>query len=793
MQAIEKGLLFAGRYSLLALAGRLILIPLGFGLAMCTSAQIASQEAVPSSELAAASSSAVVPQQVRYSGKLATRAGDSVEAVFRIYPDAEGGDPLWTETQRITISEDGSYSVLLGGASQVGLPQTVFAGGAARWLGVSVERGQEQERVLLSSVPYAMKSADAESLAGHSVSDFVTQEQFAQLAQSVSQPAQQGGAAASITPLTSGAVTGSGTAGTIPLWTGTLTQGNSEIVQVGSDIGINEAIPGATLDVGGTATFRGTATLPAENTATASAGYRSQLLDFTDSAWSATTKAPVAQTWRLYATDSGNDSANPTSTFNFQFQNGAGASTPTILSIEQTGVIDFASAQTFPGTIKSVSGAGPLTATTASGAVSVGLDAAALEATLNSVYAQLGTSNSFAGEVRATQAIGANYAALNGNGTNGSMGVFGSSDTGYGVEGVSNSGPGVYGTSFGDGSAGYFQNNSTTNPALDGENDGQGNGVLGVSANGSGVIGKTHGGSSKGNAVGPTGSWGVWGDTGVAGQTTAGVLGTADDGFAGFFASNSADVPTIDVIQSGNNEAAQLESNSTGLPTLWVTNGGGSDAAEMDNYSNYPTLYLINGGSGGILNQVADAIVPDGGALFKTLMASTPTGTCGIGGDGDLSCTGQMKSLVSTSGAHKVETYAPQSAENWMEDYGTGAMERGVSVVKIDSAFAETISQSADYHVFITPRGDSKGLYVINATAAGFEVRESGGGTSSLTFDYKIVAKRRGYESQRLRDVTESFNAAKERAERKRKPESKPFVEREGHPNSSAALETPAH
>jgi hypothetical protein len=146
-------------------------------------------------------------------------------------------------------------------------------------------------------------------------------------------------------------------------------------------------------------------------------------------------------------------------------------------------------------------------------------------------------------------------------------------------------------------------------------------------------------------------------------------------------------------------------------------------------------------------------------------MATSADGTCGIGGKGDLSCTGQVKSLVSTGGgARTVETYAPQSAENWMEDYGTGVMERGVSVVKIDPSFAETISQSADYHVFITPRADSKGLYVINATLESFEVRESGGGTSSLSFDYKIVAKRRGYETQRLTDVTERFKAEVARA-----------------------------
>jgi hypothetical protein len=37
-------------------------------------------------------------------------------------------------------------------------------------------------------------------------------------------------------------------------------------------------------------------------------------------------------------------------------------------------------------------------------------------------------------------------------------------------------------------------------------------------------------------------------------------------------------------------------------------------------------------------------------------------------------------------------------------------------------------------------------------------VHESGGGTSSLSFDYRIVAKRRGYEAERLNDVTDRFN-----------------------------------
>jgi len=59
--------------------------------------------------------------------------------------------------------------------------------------------------------------------------------------------------------------------------------------------------------------------------------------------------------------------------------------------------------------------------------------------------------------------------------------------------------------------------------------------------------------------------------------------------------------------------------------------------------------------------------------------------------------------------------------------------------------------------VFLTPSGDCKGLYVGQRSAGGFEVRELGGGTSSIEFDYRIVAERRGYENIRMEDKTQFF------------------------------------
>jgi hypothetical protein len=45
-------------------------------------------------------------------------------------------------------------------------------------------------------------------------------------------------------------------------------------------------------------------------------------------------------------------------------------------------------------------------------------------------------------------------------------------------------------------------------------------------------------------------------------------------------------------------------------------------------------------------------------------------------------------------------------------------------------------------------------LYVANESATSFEVHELGGGTSSIAFDYRIVARRKGFENVRMADLT---------------------------------------
>ena len=55
-----------------------------------------------------------------------------------------------------------------------------------------------------------------------------------------------------------------------------------------------------------------------------------------------------------------------------------------------------------------------------------------------------------------------------------------------------------------------------------------------------------------------------------------------------------------------------------------------------------------------------------------------------------------------------------QSPENWFEDFGSAKLENGRVTVSIDPRFAQIVNTGVDYHVFLTPKGDCRGLYVAN-------------------------------------------------------------------------------
>jgi len=139
--------------------------------------------------------SAQVPRLIRYSGVTKDESGKPVSGAagitFSLYKDQQGGSPLWLETQNVQADATGHYTAMLGSANAEGIPLEVFSSGEARWLGIQVQGEPAQPRVLLVSVPYALKAHEAETLSGKSISDFVL------LSKSAAAPTMAGNAPAS--------------------------------------------------------------------------------------------------------------------------------------------------------------------------------------------------------------------------------------------------------------------------------------------------------------------------------------------------------------------------------------------------------------------------------------------------------------------------------------------------------------------------------------------------------------------------------------------------------------------
>lgn len=131
---------------------------------------------------------------------------------------------------------------------------------------------------------------------------------------------------------------------------------------------------------------------------------------------------------------------------------------------------------------------------------------------------------------------------------------------------------------------------------------------------------------------------------------------------------------------------------------------------------------------------------------------------CVIDPKANLSCTGNIRSdsgIQSTRRnglGERVLTYTPESATATVEDVGTARMVDGVANVRIDPAFA-AMMDGRWYYVFLTPLGDTRGLYVSRKGRSGFQVHQTERGRASLDFDYRIVAHPVGASNERLPTV----------------------------------------
>lgn len=184
---------------------------------------------------------------IPFSGVLSDASGNPLTGTgvitFTLYETQEGGAPLWTETQQVQVDARGRYTAYLGAVTPV--PQSAFSREQARWLGVETQ-GRALPRAMLVAVPYALRAADAETLAGKPLSSFVLARPDGRLETSEGLAVEA-------------AVEGSGIAGQLAKFTTATDVSSSIITETGTNrlgIGTTDPTEGGLLD--SKVTIRGT-------------------------------------------------------------------------------------------------------------------------------------------------------------------------------------------------------------------------------------------------------------------------------------------------------------------------------------------------------------------------------------------------------------------------------------------------------------------------------------------------------------------------------------------------------
>jgi len=228
------------------------------------------------------------------------------------------------------------------------------------------------------------------------------------------------------------------------------------------------------------------------------------------------------------------------------------------------------------------------------------------------------------------------------------------------------------------------------------------------------------------------------GSSGVAGISTAtsgsghGVYGSSSNGAGVYGTSTTYGVYGI----------ASTATNGSAVYGQYSGEGNGVTAVSNDTTGSYQALYAY------AEKKQTNIFVGYNAANNRS---------CSINPAADLVCMGTVSGSVLLVRHHasgrRVLAFASESTSQIIEDFGSARLGGGIANVQIGSDFASLMARNTDYYVFLTPLGESRGLYVSMKTPYGFQVRENERGRSPLAFDYRIVARPIDAQEGRLPDA----------------------------------------
>jgi hypothetical protein len=283
--------------------------------------------------------------------------------------------------------------------------------------------------------------------------------------------------------------------------------------------------------------------------------------------------------------------------------------------------------------------------------------------------------------------------AASGQSAPGLIGVGGGPE-GYGATGVLSHGSAVDQGSF------------ATFPGLHGKNAGAGPGLAGLCTSDTpqvdGAIAAVHGMSV--NAAGGR----------FTGSKAPGLAGSSPD--LGVVALSTAESGLTGVSKTAAGITAQSES------------GRGCEAYSTSSFGAYFETHSAGAAALMLVNSAAVSVGSGAGGLFL---------------NGSWVVQNGLKLAAVKTSRGMTRLYCLEATVALFEDLGVVRLVNGRARVDLDPLFAEAI-ETGSYHVFLTPRGETGGVYVAAQDPGGFEVRAVQTAPGTVDVDYRVVAQRKG-------------------------------------------------